>query len=382
MNRRQTRSPNPFKTLPPGQTGRLRVGARERDLFTGKRKHRFPFFWVVVICLLVVALSGLFNLVTNSMVQVETITVVVPGLDRAFEGYTLLHISDLHGARFGKNQAQLLGAFRQKGYQAVLITGDMVGSDGDPYPFYELLEGLGTQKPVYFIAGDEDPKAILSEPHPSNEVFADFIQGAQRRGAIYLDTPKRLQVGGKSLWITPESLFSLDIDAALTSYRNQLQKDLEGGNAGLDSVKARIRALRYWISTLEEAKEARAQITPQDMVIALSHYPLQDEFVRSINNWSVTAGGDSFTGTLDLLLAGHFNGGQVRLPLIGPLYVPNDSLPRSGWLAGDGRTQGLMQVGGILQHISPGLGVAGIYALPFRLFNPPKVTLLKLTGLM
>lgn len=376
MQRRKSRSPK----TPQSASVRMKGTSSNRNLFTENTRRRLPLVWILLIVLLVVGVLGAYNLIQGSIVRVDELTVVIPGLDRAFEGYTILHISDLHGARFGQSQQQLLSAIRRHSYNAVCITGDVVSASNDPYAFYELLEGLGTRQPVYFIAGDEDPVAVISEAHQSNEVLADFVLGGQRRGATFVDSPISISYGGQTIWFAPESLFSLDIDSAQQSYRDQLQSDLNGGNAELESVKARIRALRYRINTLDRAKAAREIITEEDLVIALTHSPLQSAFVSTMQGWTVTGTGISFAQTMDLVLAGHYNGGQIRLPLLGALYIPNQNLPRNGWFPDQSLVQGLMQTGGVLQHVSSGLGVAQIYGLHFRLFNPPRVTVLRLTG--
>ena len=76
------------------------------------------------------------------------------------------------------------------------------------------------------------------------------------------------------------------------------------------------------------------------------------------------------------MLAGHYNGGQWRLPWGGAVYVPE-----LGWFPEDERVTGLDYLAGIPQHISPGLGSDPHYTYqPGRLFNPPKLTRIILTG--
>ncbi len=65
-------------------------------------------------------------------------------------------------------------------------------------------------------------------------------------------------------------------------------------------------------------------------------------------------------------LSGHTHGGQVRLPLIGSIWLPPD---------GRRRDIGLYDVEGIPVYISRGLGV---YRPPVRLLAPPEVTLVTL----
>ena len=68
---------------------------------------------------------------------------------------------------------------------------------------------------------------------------------------------------------------------------------------------------------------------------------------------------------VDLVLAGHTHGGQVRLPLIGPLYVPLPSQYR-------GYVSGLYEVGGMKLYVNRGLGTS---ILPVRLLCPPELTI-------
>jgi hypothetical protein len=76
-----------------------------------------------------------------------------------------------------------------------------------------------------------------------------------------------------------------------------------------------------------------------------------------------------------LILAGHYNGGQWRLPLVGPVYVPE-----LGWFPEDNQVQGLSYLEGIPQYVSPGLGSDPHYEYqPGRVFNPPVMTRIVLT---
>jgi uncharacterized protein len=69
---------------------------------------------------------------------------------------------------------------------------------------------------------------------------------------------------------------------------------------------------------------------------------------------------------VDLQLSGHSHGGQVRLPLLPPLYLPRMAR-KYVW--------GLRQVGPLTLYTNAGLGTVG---LPVRLNCPPEITLLTL----
>lgn len=65
-------------------------------------------------------------------------------------------------------------------------------------------------------------------------------------------------------------------------------------------------------------------------------------------------------------LSGHTHGGQVRLPLIGAIWLPPD---------GKRRDMGFFDVDGLALYVARGLGV---YRPPVRLCCPPEVTLITL----
>ncbi|MFQ5719330.1 MAG: hypothetical protein ACE5IK_07250 [Acidobacteriota bacterium] len=75
-------------------------------------------------------------------------------------------------------------------------------------------------------------------------------------------------------------------------------------------------------------------------------------------------------GSLDLVIAGHTHGGQIRLPFFGPAHIDGD-LPRS-WSAGMTR----LAHGRATLYVSRGLGESG---LPVRFLCPPEITLVEIT---
>lgn len=369
---------NSHNTQPPRLGTRRRTGKSSHSMFSDQRiRRRFPAGWFFLLFSCIVASISLYTVIDNGILRIEHVNVTIPAMDRAFEGFTILHISDLHGKRFGPEQKQLAELLRNVRYNAVCITGDVTAPDGDPHAFYELLDALDPTKPVFFIAGDEDPSAIVSEPHYTNDVLAEFIVGAQRKGAIYVDTPQRISFGDKSVWMVPEAQLSLDLDAAEKKFREQLRADQMGGNAHLAGIKTRERMLYYQLDVIERTRTARAAMQPADLQIALAHHPLQADFIRELQGVSASV---SYARSLDLILVGHYNAGQVRLPFLGPIFVPDKSLPRNGWFPGDANVHGLRQVAGIAQFINAGMGVSGAYNLPVRLFNGPKIALLKMTS--
>jgi predicted MPP superfamily phosphohydrolase len=68
---------------------------------------------------------------------------------------------------------------------------------------------------------------------------------------------------------------------------------------------------------------------------------------------------------IDLLLSGDTHGGQIVLPLVGPIITKTR--------IGTGLVYGLNRVGETWVYTNPGIGTTG---LPFRFGSPPEATVL------
>lgn len=327
-------------------------------MFSG-RKNRHIGRNIVLIFLALILGCGVYTAVDNGRVTVKKQRVLVAGLPSALEGFTVLHISDLNGHRFGPNQRQLASVLKDKKYSAVIITGDMVGKGGDPYPFYELLSALDTSKPVFFIAGDSDPAPVGGHASGYYTVLADWVTGAQSRGAIFLDAPASMTVGAHRVWFSDAEQLTLDLDTAERAYES---------SSASESA--------FYLDSIIRTKEARAQMRDTDLHIALSHAPVGQETVLSIQH-AANESENTFLRTVDLIASGGTVGGQWKLPFVGPVWS-------DGWFP-KGKIAGYYEVGGgrLLQYTSGGLGTSGKNPMPdFRLFNTPEVTLLTFTAEM
>jgi hypothetical protein len=95
---------------------------------------------------------------------------------------------------------------------------------------------------------------------------------------------------------------------------------------------------------------------PQEPIILLCHAPdYVDDLLKLPSGQGVS-----------LMLCGHTHGGQVRLPLIGPLILPE---------MGRKYVAGWFRFGQLQMHVNRGIGTVG---LPFRLDCPPEISMLTL----
>ncbi|MBQ4264311.1 MAG: metallophosphoesterase [Clostridia bacterium] len=369
MNRRPSQSRTGYDSFSPKRASRFTAATPGNDFFDARRKKPLGqrlalYFFLFFLAVLTV------NFVVNQFIHVHRIEIAVTGLHEDFDGYTLLHISDLKGASFGGSQGMLPFALGESEYDAVVLTGDMLSPHGNAQPFYALIEQLrahNTAAPIYFISGDDDPDVTSESYFTGGSPFAPWVLGAQQRGAQLLTAPQSITRGDQSLWLTTISHLNLDVDTMQIHFEQQYLSALSSGDENAIELAA------HNLKWLEETRAARKAISDNDAIITLTHTPPTADDLGGTQ--------DSRTARIDLILCGHTLGGLIRLPLVGPVFIPSANLPRYGLLPGSEAGSALRRHRHTQVYVNPGLGSASDDYPPFffRLFNPPAVTLITLT---
>lgn len=249
----------------------------------------------------------------NSHLTISEHELIFPDLPDAFDGFRFVQISDLHNASFGKDQKKLLTLIDSLDVSAVLITGDLMDrrrteTDVDMLPALTLLKELSARFPTIRVDGNHE---TIGKAAPRFRFLADRT-GAQnitgRAITLHKNGDRLVLVGVPDI-----AFFEYDEDA--------------------------------WRQMMREL------YTPHDreFCIALSHRPQYFEDYTKIG--------------FPLVLCGHAHGGQVRLPLVGGLFAPEQGvLPKF--------TAGLHQDGDTTMLVSRGLGNSGF---PIRFGNRPEL---------
>lgn len=344
--------------------------------------HEIRFWPLIVIAAIAILSVGV--MLNNSNLNVTEQTVTIVGLPRDMEGYRIVVLSDLNGKRFGDQQSLLLRTLNGIKYDAIFCLGDMVGKGGNAQPFWEFLEGLKNPEKVYFICGDSDPgpyvkKARATEGILSQLILEDWILGAVERGANYVDAPVRISVRDSALWVSPATMLNLEASSTLEIWEDQTEQEEDGVRSGIAEDYTNLPVTTYRKKLAQQLYEAQRSMSASDIHISLAHVPPTERFLYTSEDHSAEDG--RFLSSPELLLAAHYCGGVWRMPFIGALYVPDKTLPRGGWFPDGERVSGLSVIGETQVYTTRGLSTSGsVPLMPFRLFNPPEITVLTLTS--
>jgi predicted MPP superfamily phosphohydrolase len=232
-------------------------------------------------------------------------------------GFRILHVSDLHIERLGDREEKLLELARASAPDVILITGDFVNLsfNVDPVTHAQVRDYLGrlcAPLGVYAVTGS--PPVDLPGVIPP--LFEGLPVRLLRDEAVEVEGP-----GG-----------------CLTVIGVECHHDIARDAANLDSVLA---------------------ATPGDGPrVLLYHSP-------ELMPQAVERG-------IDLYLCGHTHGGQVRLPIVGPVLTSSK--------LGRRYVMGHYHEGRTHLYVSRGVGFEGLGAPRVRLFCLPEITLITLEG--
>jgi predicted MPP superfamily phosphohydrolase len=299
----------------------------------------------------------------NNRVKVVSEDIFIENLSDEFENYKILQITDLHDMEFGKNQRRLLNVVNNLKYDAVVFTGDMLDeySDSPDYEnFYTLIEGMENKDVALYVSGNSDTANYVINENGVSEKH-EFIKGMEDRGVDLLESIYTVDKGQSRLHFTDFDLSYMEAELSVVEGRYQLREVYEK----YDQVH--LKQLIEEFSHIESESDS-------EFLIGLTHYPVVDALIDRLNE-------DPQYNLLDydLILAGHYHGGQFRLPFYGAFFIPEPMYENSGLFPPQDRVKGLWEHRGVQQYVSTGLGSSGPRPLlRFRFLNTPEINFLTL----
>ena len=120
-----------------------------------RRRRRVPR----IIPFLLLAICGvLFLRWSNRSQQIEAFTYASPRLPEGFDGCTIVQLSDLHGASFGEDNAELIAAVAAQDPDLIFLTGDIQDRYRKTPASYTAAIGraMAGIAPTYFVTGNHE----------------------------------------------------------------------------------------------------------------------------------------------------------------------------------------------------------------------------------
>lgn len=355
---------------------------REYRLFG--RKVTFTGFMVIVLgVIFLVVLAA-----NDRSVSAVNESIIITGLPDEFENYRILLISDLAGNDFGQEQSALMRVISNQSYNCVVLAGDLLGESGDPGPFYDLIEQLGTRRPIYFIPGDSDPSPVLKEARDNSSqtlslnqmVLSDWVLGAIDRGAIYLNSPQVIRKGNSKLWLIPDTFLNLNLTDTMKALKEEMEQETESMLLGINESRALLPFTNYRYNIFSNSVDLISSVSAGDMIVMVSHEVPGDAQIKDSQRAMTEQDLKSYFPSPDLILGGHYCGGEWKIPGIGALFIDAPMLDRYGWFPDQSYVEGQRAVSSAMVYVTPGLSDNEQTILPFRLLNSPKISVITLTG--
>lgn len=203
----------------------------------------------------------------NEAVTLTERHIPLEGLPESFSGLRVAHVSDLHNAQLGKDNARLLELLRRSEPDLIAVTGDLIDSRHTDLAVAEdFIREAVKIAPVYFTTGNHESRIAA---------YTQLEKTMLEAGVTVLrDSWTELERAGERLRI-----IGLEDPAFRRHTAGETEQVLTGLGAG------------------------------EGFSLVLAHRP---ELLEAY----AAAGAD-------LVLSGHAHGGQVRIPFLGGVIAPN-----------------------------------------------------------
>jgi hypothetical protein len=246
--------------------------------------------------------------------------IALPNLPASFDGFRIVQVSDIHLEQYT-----------------------------EPFFLRATVEHINRLRPdAVFLTGD----LVTHEFLPRSLSIHAAWKGARILGG--LECKQRYAVlGNHDVIVNAPAIAEALTSSGMTVLRNSCTP-LERGSG------------RIWLAGLDDCLEGRPNIEgalpdflrerDDEPVLLLCHEP----------DYADTLLAHPAGRSVALMLSGHTHGGQIRIPLLKPVNLPD---------LGKKYVEGLFRLDNLQLYVNRGIGTVGV---PFRLNCPPEITVITL----
>jgi len=151
-----------------------------------KKKKR-----IIVIAVVTTILLGLIFWTAwgNTALELNAYTISSDRLPEAFDGYRIVHVSDLHNTEMGKDNEKLLDMLREADPDIIAITGDIIDSRNTNIDIaLQFTKTAMEIAPCYYVTGNHE--ARVSEYDELKEGMIELGVVVLEDGRIELEQSK------------------------------------------------------------------------------------------------------------------------------------------------------------------------------------------------
>ena len=272
---------------------------------------------IIALAILLIILMA-WTIWGNTALELNKHTIESNKIPKAFDGYKIAQVSDLHNAEIGAENEELLAMIEAADPDIIAITGDMIDSRRtNVETALDFAEKAVKLAPCYYVNGNHELR--VSE-------YEELKKGLLKLGVVVLEN-KSTKINIKNQEITVIGISDPSLEA------NELW-----------SVEAEV--VNNHLGELIKADD--------NYKLVLSHRPELLEIYCEAG--------------ADLVLTGHAHGGQIRLPFAGGVIAPHQGF----FPEYDG---GLYIKEETNMIVSRGIGNS---LFPLRFNNRPEVVLIEL----
>lgn len=230
-----------------------------------------------IVCLAVVLIISYFENRKLTVTEYHIKDVLCPA---SFDGFRIVHLSDLHNAEFGENNEKLYEVIKKQNPDIIVITGDMIigKPNSDVTKSVDFVNSLCQIAPVYYSMGNHELRVSLYE-ETYGDMWKQFMNRISKDVNLLFDKEMILSRNDEMIY-----LYGLNLTSEL--YKRIVKTPMSDG---------------YLTSLFGICKHDKYHIF-------LAHNP---DYFEDYTAWGA-----------NLTFSGHVHGGMIRIPWFGGALSP------------------------------------------------------------